>query len=195
MPFDEDRWIEEDLTFEMKVMLCLPGPSKAINSGPLQCWVTALTCSDMWNPQLFWSLLTLRPERLVMFSLSCSSSSFGPSPSSSVYRDGASVSSFLGKYPILKSNASDGILAVDYCRPTDTICMGWSPSEGPFFFLYSCLFFLICMLASFFTTSRWASFNRSTWLPLSSTQTPEPLTKPFVLSVICSVCLQPLILF
>jgi len=27
--FDKDRWIEEDLTFEMKVILCLPGPSKA----------------------------------------------------------------------------------------------------------------------------------------------------------------------
>jgi len=75
-----------------------------------------------------------------MFSLSRSSSSFSPSSSSSIYRDGASVSSFLGKYPILKSDASDGILAIDYCRPTDTICMGRSPSEDPFF-LYSCLFF------------------------------------------------------
>jgi len=48
---------------------------------------------------------------------------------------------FLKEVPILKSDASDGILAVEHCRPTDTICMDQSSSEGPFFFLNSCLFF------------------------------------------------------
>jgi len=46
-------------------------------------------------------------------------------------------------------------------------------------------FFLIFTLASFFTTSRWASFNRSTWLPLGSTQTPGSLSKPF--GLICDM--------
>jgi len=58
----------------------------------------------------------------------------------SVFTDVASISSFIGKHSILKSKANDGILVVDYCRPTDTICMGRSPSKGPFFFIYSCLF-------------------------------------------------------
>ena len=56
------------------------------------------------------------------------------------FLDWASISTFLGRYPILKSDACDGILAVEHCRPTDTICMGRSSSEGHFFFLYSCLF-------------------------------------------------------
>ena len=60
-----------------------------------------------------------------------------------VYLDEASISSFIGKYPILKSNANDGILAVDYYRSTDTICMGWSPSKGFFFFVYYYLFFYL----------------------------------------------------
>jgi len=54
--------------------------------------------------------------------------------------DGLSISSFIGKYTILKPDASDGILAIDYCGTTDTICMGRSPLEGPFFFVYACLF-------------------------------------------------------
>jgi len=59
----------------------------------------------------------------------------------SVFLDEPSISFFIGKNTILKSDVSDGILAIEYCRPTDTICMGWSPSEGPFFFVYAFLFF------------------------------------------------------
>jgi len=33
----------------------------------------------------------------------------------SVYLDGLSISSFMGKHTILKSDANDGILAIDYC--------------------------------------------------------------------------------
>ena len=58
----------------------------------------------------------------------------------SIFLDEPFVSSFIEKYTIMKPDASDGILTVDYCQPTDTICMGWSPLEGPFFFVYSCLF-------------------------------------------------------
>ena len=55
-----------------------------------------------------------------------------------VYLDGPSISSVIGNHRILKSDASNSILAIDYCQPT--ICMDRSPLEGPFFFLYSCLF-------------------------------------------------------
>jgi len=57
-----------------------------------------------------------------------------------VFLDGPSISFFIGKHTILKSDASDGILAIDYYRPIDTICIGRSSSEGIFFFVYSCLF-------------------------------------------------------
>ena len=43
------------------------------------------------------------------------------------------VSSLLGRVPILKSDADDGILTVKPCRPTDTICISQSPSKRPFF--------------------------------------------------------------
>ena len=58
----------------------------------------------------------------------------------SVYMDEPSISSFIGKYIILNLDASDDILAFDYCRPTDNVYMGRSPSKGPFFFIYACLF-------------------------------------------------------
>jgi len=35
---------------------------------------------------------------------------------------------------------SNDILAIDYCRPTGTICMCRATTEGLFFFVYSCLF-------------------------------------------------------
>ena len=41
----------------------------------------------------------------------------------STFLDGASISSFLRKYPILTSDAIDGILVIDHYRSTDTICM------------------------------------------------------------------------
>jgi len=44
----------------------------------------------------------------------------------SVYLDQTSISSFIEKYSILKPDANDGILAIGYCRPTNTICMGRS---------------------------------------------------------------------
>jgi len=58
----------------------------------------------------------------------------------STFLDGASISAFLGKYPILKSDTDERIIGVERWKMTDTICIGQSPSEGPFNFLYSCVF-------------------------------------------------------
>ena len=38
-----------------------------------------------------------------------------------------------------KPDYPEDILAIDYCRPTNTIFMGRASSKGPFFFVYSCL--------------------------------------------------------
>jgi len=50
---------------EMKVTLCLPSLSKAINSGPLQFRVTALSCFDIQNPHSSWraAYSTLRDHK------------------------------------------------------------------------------------------------------------------------------------
>jgi len=96
------------------------------------------------------------------------------------FLDGAFISSFLGRYPILKLDANDGILAVEHYRPTDTICLARSPSEGPFLFSYSCLFSM-CTSPFLLMISRWASFRRSTWPPLRFTQISRLPFKPSVL--------------
>jgi len=57
-----------------------------------------------------------------------------------VFRDSSSISFFVDKYNILKSDANDGILAIDYCHLANTICIARSPLEILFFFVYSCLF-------------------------------------------------------
>ncbi|KAK7373114.1 hypothetical protein VNO80_06511 [Phaseolus coccineus] len=49
----------------------------------------------------------------------------------SVYRDSSSISAFVDKYNILKLDANHGILAVDYCHPADTICIGIMMQEAP----------------------------------------------------------------
>ena len=58
-----------------------------------------------------------------------------------MYKDSSSIGSFVDSHNLLKLDAADDILAIDYCRPTDTICMGRATSKGPFFFVYSCLFY------------------------------------------------------
>jgi len=57
-----------------------------------------------------------------------------------VFRDSSSISAFVDKYNLLKSDVDENILAIDYSHLTDTIFIGRSPSEAPFFFLYSFLF-------------------------------------------------------
>ena len=57
-----------------------------------------------------------------------------------VYRDSSSIDSFMDNHNLLKPDGADNILAIDYCRPINTICMGQASSNGPFFFVYSCLF-------------------------------------------------------
>jgi len=59
----------------------------------------------------------------------------------SVYRDSSSISSFMDNHNMKKLDVVEDILAIDYCCPTDTICMGRSTSEGSFFFVYSFLVF------------------------------------------------------
>jgi len=46
----------------------------------------------------------------------------------------------MDKYHLLKLDASYSIFAIYYCQSTHTICMGRSSFDGPFFFVYSCLF-------------------------------------------------------
>ena len=58
----------------------------------------------------------------------------------SVYRDSCSMGSFMDNHNLLKLDTANDILAIGYCRPTDTICMGQASSEGPFFFVYFCPF-------------------------------------------------------
>jgi len=58
----------------------------------------------------------------------------------SIYRDSSSLDAFMDKHLLLKSDAFDNIFALDYCRSTDTICMGRSSPDGSFFFIYSCQF-------------------------------------------------------
>jgi len=59
----------------------------------------------------------------------------------STFLDETSISDFLGRIPILKLDVGLGILTVEPYGPTDIVCMGqFSSSEGPFLFLYSCLF-------------------------------------------------------
>ena len=58
----------------------------------------------------------------------------------SIYRDSSSIGSFTDNHNLLKSDVADDILAIDYCRLTDTICMGRASSDGLFFFVYSGLF-------------------------------------------------------
>lgn len=55
----------------------------------------------------------------------------------SVYRDSSSISAFVDKHNILKLDVDDGILAIDYWHPSNTVCIDRSPSETPFFFIYS----------------------------------------------------------
>jgi len=103
-----------------------------------------------------------------------------------VYQDSSSIDSFMDRHHLLKLDASDSILVIDYCRPTDTICMDRSSSNDPFFFVYSCLFWIF-MSPYHLMISRWVSFGRSK-LPLrNSTQTHGLLFKPFGSCVTCFV--------
>ena len=58
----------------------------------------------------------------------------------SAFKTGTSVSEYLEKVPILKEYTSLDLLTVKPCLPTETICLGRSPTEPPFFYMYSCLF-------------------------------------------------------
>jgi len=51
-----------------------------------------------------------------------------------------SVANFLERVPILKADASLDFFRVEPCLSTETICLGRSSSESPFFYMYSCLF-------------------------------------------------------
>jgi len=49
----------------------------------------------------------------------------------SAYRDSSSIDSFMDSHNMLKSDATDNMLTIDYCHPTNTICMGTTSSYGP----------------------------------------------------------------
>lgn len=51
-----------------------------------------------------------------------------------------SVSDFLGRILILKSDVIHGIVTVEPCQPIDTVCMGQSSFERPFFYMYLFVF-------------------------------------------------------
>jgi len=51
-----------------------------------------------------------------------------------------SVAKFLGRYPILKVDARPSFFSVEPCLPTENVCIGWSGTGPPFFYMYSCLF-------------------------------------------------------
>ena len=55
-------------------------------------------------------------------------------------QDTLSISAFVNNHNVLIPDTDDGILAINYFYPTDTICIGRSSSETHFFFIYSCLF-------------------------------------------------------
>ena len=103
-----------------------------------------------------------------------------------VYRDLSSIDSFMDRHHLLKSDASYGILAIDYCHPTDTICMGWLSYDGPFLFVYSCLFLDLHVALPFddFTMGVLRAFNVA---PCNFTQTHGPPSKPFGSCEICFV--------
>jgi len=66
-----------------------------------------------------------------------------------VYRDSSSIGSFMDNHNMLQLDAAQDILVIDFCRSTDTICMGRSTSGGPFFFIYSSLFYDLHVALSF----------------------------------------------
>ena len=74
-PFEEDHWIEEDLTVEMNVTLRLSSPFKTINSGPYSAESLLLFAPTSETFNRYGALLTLHSKRLVMSSSSSSSSS------------------------------------------------------------------------------------------------------------------------
>jgi len=55
-----------------------------------------------------------------------------------------SVIKFLGGVPILKVDAGLDFFSIESCLPTETVCLGQSSIESPFFYMYICLFFQIC---------------------------------------------------
>ena len=58
----------------------------------------------------------------------------------SVFSIKASIFEYLGRVPVLKGDAHFDILTVEPCELTNTLCLGRSLFERPFFFMYSCLF-------------------------------------------------------
>jgi len=59
---------------------------------------------------------------------------------SSTFSTEASVSKFLDKFPVLKADGRSSLFSVEPCLPTESVCMGRSGTDPPFFYLYSCLF-------------------------------------------------------
>jgi len=57
-----------------------------------------------------------------------------------VYTTATSVAEFLDKFRVLKADANHSFFQVQPCSSAETICLSWSPSESPFFYMYACLF-------------------------------------------------------
>ena len=60
-----------------------------------------------------------------------------------------SVADFLDRAPILKANASLNIISIEPCLPTESVSLGRSAVESPFFYMYSCLFSYLHISLSF----------------------------------------------
>jgi len=58
----------------------------------------------------------------------------------SVFTTKTSVADILDRFPVLKEDASLIFFRVEPYLPTETICLGRSPTESPFFYMFSCLF-------------------------------------------------------
>ena len=58
----------------------------------------------------------------------------------SIFTIETSVTDFLDRFPILKADASLSFFRVESCLPAETICLGRSSTESPFFYMYYCLF-------------------------------------------------------
>jgi len=67
----------------------------------------------------------------------------------SVFRTDVSVADFFNRVLVLKFSSRDSLLSFDSCSLDDRVYRGRSSTEPPFFFMYSCLFFLLARVASF----------------------------------------------
>ena len=59
---------------------------------------------------------------------------------SSVYKTETSVAKFLAKHLVLKAGGHSQYFSILPCEATESVCLGWSGTGPPFFYMYMCLF-------------------------------------------------------